>query len=101
MNRSNDYVLIRTRSAGVFVGHFKSERDLKSGLEVTLTKVRRIWYWEGAASLSQLAVNGTSKPQGCKFPVEVPLLRLPEVIEVINVTEKAKKSIASVPIWHA
>ena len=97
----NKYVLIRTRSAGVFAGYLKSRNHTVSGLEVTLTNVRRIWYWKGAASLSQLAVDGTSCPDECKFPVKVPIIDLPEVIEILDVSDKAKASIASVKIWKA
>lgn len=60
----NKYVIIRTRSAGVFAGVLKS---YKAG-EAILNNARRIWYWSGAASLSQLAVDGTSKPHECRFP---------------------------------
>ena len=91
------YVMVRTQSAGVFAGYLEDQK----GKQVTLTKVRRIWYWEGAASLSQLAVDGTSKPEACKFPVEVPRLKLTEAIEILDVTEKAKASIAAVKIWEA
>ena len=60
-----DWYIIRADRAGVFFGHI-AERD---GDEVTMTDVRRIWYWDGAASLSQLAVDGVSKPKNCKFTV--------------------------------
>ena len=89
------YVIARTYSAGVFAGYLKSLK----GKEGTLLNARRIWYWEGAASLSQLAVDGTSKPDKCKFPTEVPEVFLTEVIEVLPVSEKARKSIAGVPEW--
>jgi hypothetical protein len=90
------YVIVRTYSAGVFAGYLKSRK----GKEVTMINVRRLWYWDGAASLSQLAVDGTSKPQNCKFPAEVSQIELTEVIEVLQVTEKAKKSISEVKIWQ-
>lgn len=89
------YVMCRTFSAGVFAGYLKE----RNGQEVTLINARRIWSWAGAASLSQLAVDGTSKPQECYFPCEVQEVLLLEVIEIIPITEKAKESIASVPIW--
>ncbi len=90
------YVLVRTYSAGVFVGYLKSRKDK----EVVLLNARRIWYWEGASSLSQLAMEGTTKPDKCKFPCEVAEITLTEAIEIIQVTETAKKSIAGVPIWE-
>jgi len=89
------YVIVRTYSAGVFAGYLES-RNLQ---EVVLTQARRIWKWAGAASLSQLAVDGTSKPNDCKFPCEVSRVELLQAIEILDVTEKAKLSIASVPVW--
>ena len=51
------FVICRTYSAGVFAGFLES----REGKEVVLTKARRLWYWDGAASLSQLAMEGTKK----------------------------------------
>lgn len=89
-----EYVIVRTQSAGVFAGYLKE----KNGAEVTLVNARRLWYWEGAASLSQLAVDGVNKPKSCKFPVEVPQIEVTR-IEIIPCTDKARRSIASVEIW--
>ena len=89
------YCIVRTYSAGVFAGILIS----REGKEVVMRDARRIWYWSGAASLSQLAVDGTSDPKSCKFPVPVPEITLTESIEIIPTTEKAEKSIREVPIW--
>ena len=94
--KAKRYVIVRTYSAGVFAGTLESE----NGREVVLSKARRLWYWQGAASLSQMAVSGTSKPEGCKFPDEVPSVKLYEVIEMLDVTEAARQSIASVRPWR-
>ena len=99
MDNKEKYVLVRTKTAGVFAGYIKSRKVTKAGIEAVLTKVRRIWYWDGAASLSQLAVDGVTKPKTCKFPVEVPVIEVFEVIEILDISEKAKKSIANVPVW--
>ena len=66
-----------------------------------MKKARRLWYWDGASSLSQLAQEGTSKPQNCKFPVEMDHVKLTQAIEIIHVSEKGKKSIAGVSIWQS
>lgn len=89
------YVIARTYSAGVFAGYLQK----REGREVTLTKARRLWFWDGAASLSQLAMEGTSKPESCKFPCEVDKVLLLETIEILDVTDKAKKIIQDVKIW--
>jgi len=91
------YVVVRTYSAGCFAGYLKS-RDGKEGV---LRKARRLWYWDGAASLSQLAVDGVSKPENCKFPTEVDEITLTEIVEVITATEAARRSIASVKVWKS
>jgi hypothetical protein len=91
------YVIVRTSTAGVFAGYLES----RSGQEVVLRSARRLWYWEGAASLSQLAVDGVNRPLQCKFPTEVDRVELLQAIEILDVTEKARESIAAVPIWKA
>jgi hypothetical protein len=92
------YVIIRTAQAGVFAGELLAAR---TGNEVELLNARRLWYWDGAASLSQLAMEGVSKPQNCKFPPEVIRITLLGVIEVIEATTKARESIAAVKPWRA
>jgi hypothetical protein len=94
--RFEDYVIVRTYSAGVFMGHLES----RNGQEVVLKDARRLWMWDGAASLSQLAIEGTKNPSGCKFPIAVPEVTLLQAIEIIPCTEKAVKSIQGVPIWQ-
>ena len=89
------YVIVRTYSAGVFAGYLEK----RTGKEVIMRKVRKLWYWDGAASLAQLAVDGVSKPENCKFPCEVDRIELMEAIEILDCTKIAQESIASVPIW--
>ena len=89
--------IVRCESAGVFFGEIL-EHD-RTTATLTMKNARRVWYWAGAASLSQLAVDGTSKPKDCKFPVAVPTVTLAKVIEVIALTEAAAASLNSVAIW--
>ena len=92
-----DYVIVRTYSAGVFAGTMKN----RSGQEVTLTGARRIWQWTGAASLSELAQRGPSRPLECKFPTAVDEVILLQAIEILAVTPQARQSIENVPVWSA
>jgi len=92
-----EYVICRTYSAGVFAGYLES----RNGRGVVLLNARRLWYWSGAASLSQLAMEGVKKPDECKFPCEVSKVVLLEAIEILPCTELARESIASVPVWKA
>lgn len=96
MKKKSKYVIVRTYSAGVFAGELESRK----GQEVVMRNARRLWYWDGAASLSQLATDGTSKPGNCKFPCEVDRVELLQAIEILDVTEKAKESIKGVKVWQ-
>lgn len=97
MNMIGKYVIVRATNAGVFAGILAE----KNGDEVVLTDCRRIWYWEGAATLSQLAVDGTALPHRCRFPKPVAEICVLGVIEITPTTEAAEKSIRSVPEWKA
>jgi hypothetical protein len=97
-NKKEDmrYVIVRTYSAGVFSGNIES----KNGKEIILRNARRLWKWSGAASLSQLAVDGVKDPENCMFPCEVDKIEILEAIEILNCTEKSKKSIQGVKVWE-
>lgn len=89
------YVICRTVSAGVFAGVLEQ----KKGDEARLKDARRLWMWSGAASLSQLSVDGVANPNDCKFPCIVETVELLGVIEILPCTEKARASIYGVPLW--
>jgi hypothetical protein len=90
-----EYKIIRTYSAGVHAGYLES----RDGKEVVLRKSRRLYYWSGASTLSQLAMEGVKRPEECQFPCEVDKIILTEAIEIIDATEGARLSIAEVEIW--
>ena len=92
---NKNYIIVRSRSAGVHAGELLS----KDGGITILKNARRLYYWDGAATLSQLAMEGVSKPENCKFPCEVTEIEILETIERIPCTEKAIKSIKGVSIW--
>jgi len=89
-----EYVVIRTYSAGVFAGYLES----RNGKEVKLKNARRLWYWKGACSLSQLAQEGVKEPSECKFAMPIDVV-LTECIEIIDSNDSARKIIEGVAIW--
>lgn len=97
MDYTGKKVIVRCINAGVFFGKLK-EYD-HATREATLADVRRLWYWDGAASLSEMAVSGVACPQKCKFTVSVPEMIVMEVIELIPATDIAIQSIESVWVW--
>ena len=87
--------IVRCDRSGVFYGEIES----RNGHEVTMRNARCLWYWDGAASLLQLANDGSSEPQNCKFTVYVDELIVTDAIEIISCTDKAVKSIEGVKEW--
>ena len=91
----NQYYIVRAARAGVFFGKIKeANKD-----EVVMTDVRKIFYWDGAAAIEQLALEGTTRPSRCKFTVVIPEMAIAEPIQIIPCTEKAVNSISGVAVW--
>lgn len=91
----NKYYIVRGNYSGVFAGNIREQ----NGQEVTLTNCRRLWYWSGAASLSQMAVSGVNNPDNCKFTVEVPELIILDAIEILLCSDEAERIIRGVAEW--
>ena len=91
----NKYYIVRAKDAGVFAGNIKE----RNGDEVAMTNVRQIWYWDGAASLMQMAQSGVTNPRDCKFTVTVDELTVMGVCEIIPCTNIAEKCIKAVAEW--
>ena len=91
-------VIIRSINAGVFFGTL-AEHDKINGV-VELHDCRRIWYWSGAASISQLANEGVKNASDSKFTQVVKTIQIAGVIEVIPCTVEAIKNIEGVRVWE-
>ena len=87
--------IFRGDRSGVFFGTLIE----RNGQEVTIGECRRLWYWDGACSLSELAKIGTTKPNNCKFTIVVEQLTILDCIEYIPCSEKATKVLEGVPEW--
>lgn len=93
--KNNQRYVVRCAQAGVFFGQIKE----RNGDEVTMANVRKLWYWDGACAVEQLAVDGTKKPGDCKFTVMVSEMVLTGVIQILACTDKAAESLAAVGEW--
>ena len=99
MNELNGkYVIIRGEGVGSFAGILKSFDPATR--TAVLAEARRLWQWQGAMTLSSLAVSGTSKPRECKFPIAVPIVIVTSVYEIYLCTEAGRRSIEGVPVWE-
>ncbi len=90
------YCVVRTYSAGVHIGYV-SEFGTKQPQHIKLLKSRRLHYWSGAASLSQVAMDGVG--DSSRIAVELPEIELTDVIEVIPCSETAAEFFQKVKAW--
>lgn len=93
--KNNQMYVVRCAQAGVFFGGIKERK----GDEVTMINARKLWYWDGACAVEQLAVDGTKKPDDCKFTVTVSEMVVTGAIQVLACTDKAAESLAAVREW--
>lgn len=86
--------MVRTYSAGVHFGELVS----RNGREAVLKNSYRIWKWSGAASLSQLAMEGSNDRSNCKIARPENEKLLTGVIEITPMTATAIESLTS-ELW--
>lgn len=91
--------IIRSYGAGVFAGYVKSQVSEQNGINVILINSRRIWYWSGACSLSQIATEGSKNINDCKIAVVVPEQFVANVIEIIPMSKKSFENIMGAKEW--
>lgn len=82
-------VVVRTYSAGVHIGHLESRK----GTEVTLSNAKRLWRWNGANSLHEVALKGVAATSRISEPV--PTIQLLEAIEIIPASAEAVATFGS------
>ena len=80
-------VIIRTFSAGVHYGTLIK----RSGKEALLANSKRVWNWNNANTLHEMALFGLGKESRVSQPIEAILLT--EVIEILPCTPEAIKSL--------
>lgn len=90
------YCVVRTYSAGVHIGYVK-EFGEKHPQHAKLLKSRRLHYWDGAASLSQVAMDGVNSSS--RIAMELPEIELTDVIEVIPCSDDAAKFFQKAKAW--
>jgi len=98
--QSNKFHIIRAEKAGVFMGKIA----FMDGLTVGVNALRRLYYWSGALDVSQLAKEGVTKPNSCKFSEQLEdtdLSIVTNLIEFHPMSEKAIKSLQSVKTWKS
>lgn len=94
------WYIIRADKSGVFMGKI----SFIEGSTVGIHAIRRLYYWSGALDVTQLAKNGVTKPNSCKFSeqlAETDLSIVTNLIEYHPMTDVAVKSLNGVPVWKS
>ena len=97
VKKASKMKIVRCNGSGVWAGEVASQ----DGDTAVLKNAIRIWKWEGAASLSELAVSGTKMAVNCKFCIPVDEVEVFNVLEIIKCTAAAEVSIRGVKTWTA
>ncbi len=96
-NSELPFVLVRTYSAGVHYGYLNYQNP-NNPKHIKLSNARRIYEWQGACSLSQVAVDGIDA-NNSKVSVPVPSMELTEAIEIIEISGKAVNNLKEIKEW--
>ena len=89
-------VIIRTYSAGV---HYGTLNRVENDSAVELKNSRRIHYWDGANSLTDIALGGILNKKDSRITKKLPSIVLNNTIEIIECTEKSIIDLDSFPEW--
>ena len=96
------YVIARCSNAGVHAGELVRKKLNGNGTaSVELRNSRRIWYWTGAASLSELAVYGSKNIGGCKIAVPLAKMEVMDCCEIDYTQPAGEKALREAPEWRA
>jgi len=95
MKKQNQMFIVRTDRAGVFYGEVKSKtKDF-----ITMTNVRKVFYWDGACAVEELALNGTTTPSKCELTVTIPEMEIASPIQIIPCSKQSVDILNAIAIW--
>lgn len=89
MKKRKPFVVVRTHSAGVHCGTLES----LEGREVVLSSARRLWRWQGANTLHEVALRGVAEDY-TRLSEPVSSITLTEAIEVLVATDAAAENLS-------
>lgn len=94
-NLIGKHVIVRSNMAGVFFGILAK----KTGQELTLQKARKFYYFSGANTVEDLAIQGALNSENCKLTIEVDELVISEYVQIIPCTEEAINNNKKIKTW--
>lgn len=94
------YVILRCSGAGIHAGEL-AERGSPSGGMYVLRNARRIWRFNGAQTLSEVAVYGLSSESRIAPIVEKQEIRFDDCHEIIHCQPAGRAAIEAAKEWRA
>ena len=89
-------IIARIDRAGVFHGTLAA----KDAETTTMTDVRRIYYWQGALSVTDMSVTGLNAGK-VTVPAKCVEFETAKVLELLECTDEANRSIEGIEPWKA
>ena len=89
------YSIIRSDRFGVYFAEVKEQNETT----IVLKNVRNIHYWDGAASVLQLATDPTKLRLETRITMSVDELTITDRVMVIPCTEVAELFLKEFPVW--
>lgn len=77
--------------------------DSIQGDVAVVNSARRLYYWEGALDVTQIAANGVSRPESCKFSAQLSVTDKSTIFNLVEIhpaSDKAVQSINAVKEWN-
>ena len=87
--------IIRTDRFGVYFAEVVEQ----TATTIRLKNAKNIHYWEGAASVLQLATDPSKLKSNTRITVSVDELTITDTYMVIPCTEIAEKTLKEFPVW--
>jgi hypothetical protein len=97
---AGSYVILRCTGAGVHAG-ILARRGKPDGTTYELRNARRIWRYNGAQTLSEVAVYGLSSESRIAPVVDVQEIRYDDVHEIIHCQPAGRAAIEVAKEWRA
>ena len=89
------YSIIRSDRFGVYFAEVVEQTETK----ITLKNARNIHYWNGAASVLQLATDPTKLKSDTRITMSVDTLSITDTVMVIPCTKVAEDFLKAFPVW--
>lgn len=99
MFEKDKWYIIRANFAGVFLGKIEF---LNENGTIGIKGIRRLYQWSGALDVTEIAKEGVSDPENCKFSVQLSeddISVVTNLIEYHPVSEKALSILNSIEPW--